>query len=198
MLPFLDINETTSVAYSLGHNLYTPKAVESPLQDPNDRPWASFLYGSMAMVTLEENHLDEYEITLGVVGPLALGEPIQKGWHKLIDTTTPRGWDNPPILSGIAMTRRYWPDVLQVAVFDTAFHQTIPERAATYAVPEAWRDAGLRRYGFHGTSHKYVMQRVAQELNDTPEQLRIISCHLGNGASICAIEGVFRSIHRWA
>lgn len=95
---------------------------------------------------------------------------------------------NPPILAGIAVTRQRWPQVPQVAVFDTAFHQTIPERAFTYAVPEAWREMGLRRYGFHDTSHKYVMQRVAEELNTTPAQLRIISCHLGNGASVCAID----------
>lgn len=95
---------------------------------------------------------------------------------------------NPPILAGIAMTQKRWPDVPQVAVFDTAFHQTIPKRAFTYAVPESWRDMGLRRYGFHGTSHKYVMQRVAEELKTPASELRIISCHLGNGASVCAID----------
>jgi lipid A 3-O-deacylase len=112
ILPFLDINETTSVAYSVGHNLYTPKAVESPLQDPNDRPWASFLYSSIAMATLAKNHLDEYEITLGVVGPLALGEPIQKKWHKLINSTTPRGWDNQiKNEPGIILSwQRRWPE----------------------------------------------------------------------------------------
>ena len=93
-LPFLEVNDTTSVSYSLGHNLYTPEAVESPFQDPGDRPWAAFLYGAMAMVTLADNHVDEFEVTLGVVGPMALGEPIQKNWHELIDATAPRGWDN--------------------------------------------------------------------------------------------------------
>lgn len=108
---------------------------------------------------------------------------------KIIEEYTPLApLHNPPILAGIAMTRKRWPDVPQVAVFDTAFHQTMPPCATTYAVPEAWREMGLRRYGFHGTSHKYVMQRVAQELNTTPAQLRIISCHLGNGASVCAID----------
>ncbi len=107
---------------------------------------------------------------------------------KIIEEYTPLvPLHNPPILAGIAMTRKHWPNVPQVAVFDTAFHQTMPPRATTYAVPEAWREIGLRRYGFHGTSHKYVMQRVAQELKTTPAELRIISCHLGNGASVCAI-----------
>ena len=95
---------------------------------------------------------------------------------------------NPPALAGIRAAAAAWPGVAQVAVFDTAFHQTMPDRAATYAVPQAWRDAGVRRYGFHGTSHKYVMQRVAEELRTPPGELRIISCHLGNGASVCAIE----------
>ncbi len=95
---------------------------------------------------------------------------------------------NPPALAGIKVASEAWPNVPQVAVFDTAFHQTIPERATTYAVPEEWRKTGLRRYGFHGTSHKYVMMRVAEELKTSPAQLRIISCHLGNGASVCAIE----------
>jgi len=95
---------------------------------------------------------------------------------------------NPPNLAGIRMAQQCWPDVAQVAVFDTAFHQTMPPYATTYAVPKEWRDMGLQRYGFHGTSHKYVMHRVAEELNTLPTDLRIISCHLGNGASVCAID----------
>ncbi len=95
---------------------------------------------------------------------------------------------NPPNLAGIRIAQQYWPDVPQVAVFDTAFHQTMPPYATTYAVPKEWRDMGLQRYGFHGTSHKYVMHRVAQEMGASPSDLRIISCHLGNGASVCAID----------
>jgi len=95
---------------------------------------------------------------------------------------------NPPALFGIHMARLCWPKAPQIAVFDTAFHGSMPACAYTYAVPQAWRKAGLRRYGFHGTSHKYIMGRVAQELNTSARDLRIISCHLGNGASICAID----------
>lgn len=94
VLPFLDVNETTSVAFSLGQNLYTPDDIESPVQDPDDRPWAAFLYGSMGMATVSESYLDEYEITLGVVGPAALGEPAQRTIHGIIDAPKPRGWDN--------------------------------------------------------------------------------------------------------
>ena len=95
---------------------------------------------------------------------------------------------NPPALAGIRAARECWPGLPQVAVFDTAFHHAMPERAFTYAVPKAWRATGARRYGFHGTSHKYLMQHAAAALHAAPEDLRLISCHLGNGASICAIE----------
>jgi len=95
---------------------------------------------------------------------------------------------NPPALAGIAMTRKAWGNLPQVVVFDTAFHHAMPARAITYAVPEAWRQASVRRYGFHGPSHQYIMERVADELGTAATQLRIVSCHLGNGASVCAID----------
>ena len=93
---------------------------------------------------------------------------------------------NPPILSAIKFASKTW-GLPQVAVFDTAFHQTMPLRATTYAVPQEWRDAGFKRYGFHGISHRYIMGRTAQELGIAESELRIISCHLGSGASVCAI-----------
>lgn len=98
---------------------------------------------------------------------------------------------NPTNLKAVAIARKLWPSVPQVAVFDTAFHHTIPDRAYTYAVPKEWRDRGLRRYGFHGTSHKYVGLRAARELGKPVTDLQIISCHLGNGASVCAINRGF-------
>jgi acetate kinase len=98
---------------------------------------------------------------------------------------------NPANLQAITISHQLWPNVPQIAVFDTAFHHTIPDRATTYAVPKEWRDKGLRRYGFHGTSHKYVGLCVARELGKPVTDLQIISCHLGNGASICAINRGF-------
>jgi acetate kinase len=98
---------------------------------------------------------------------------------------------NPSALQAIARCRALWPQLPQIAVFDTAFHHTIPERAYTYAVPKRWREHGLRRYGFHGTSHKYVALRVASTLGTPVTELKIISCHLGNGASVCAINRGF-------
>jgi acetate kinase len=94
---------------------------------------------------------------------------------------------NPLALLGIRGSVKLWPTLPQVAVFDTAFHQSIPDYVHTYAVPRVWREHGLRRYGFHGPSHHYVALRVAQELRRPLEELRIVSCHLGNGASACAI-----------
>lgn len=82
------------------------------------------------------------------------------------------------------------PDLPAVACFDTAFHATLPPAAATYAVPAQWRERWkLRRYGFHGLSHAWVARRVAELLGRNPQELRIVSCHLGAGASLCAIRG---------
>jgi acetate kinase len=95
---------------------------------------------------------------------------------------------NPANVKAIQLCQALWPSIPQVAVFDTSFHHTIPDYAYTYAIPLAWRKLGLRRYGFHGSSHQYIALRTAQELDRPLNQLKIISCHLGNGASICAID----------
>jgi acetate kinase len=97
---------------------------------------------------------------------------------------------NPANITGIKAFKEVLPDVPAVAVFDTAFHQTMPEKSFLYSLPyEYYEKYGIRKYGFHGTSHKYVSQRAAELLGRPVEQLRLISCHLGNGASIAAIEG---------
>ena len=98
---------------------------------------------------------------------------------------------NPANITGInACTAVMGQDVPQVAVFDTAFHQTMPAMAYMYALPyEYYEKDRVRRYGFHGTSHKYVSQRAAAMLGKKPEELKLISCHLGNGSSITAVDG---------
>jgi len=97
---------------------------------------------------------------------------------------------NPPNLKGIFAISSLLPHVPQVGVFDTAFHQTMPKHAYMYAIPNSlYKKYGVRRYGFHGTSHRYVSKRAAEILNEDYANLRIISCHLGNGASIAAIMG---------
>jgi acetate kinase len=97
---------------------------------------------------------------------------------------------NPANLAGIRAARSALPGVPQVAVFDTAFHQSIPVEASTVAIPEALaREYGIRKYGFHGTSHRYVSRVASELLGGDPAAHRIISVHLGNGSSIAAIKG---------
>jgi acetate kinase len=97
---------------------------------------------------------------------------------------------NPPNLLGIQVARRLMPNVPQVAVFDTAFHQTMPDFAFTYAIPwELYEKDKIRRYGFHGTSHRYVAARAAKLLGKPLADTNLITCHLGNGCSITAIRG---------
>jgi acetate kinase len=95
---------------------------------------------------------------------------------------------NPPNLEGIEACERVFPGIPQVAVFDTAFHSTMPAKAYLYAIPiEIYQNDHIRRYGFHGTSHKYVSYQAARYLNLDINSLKIISCHLGNGCSIAAV-----------
>ncbi|QUH26245.1 acetate/propionate family kinase [Serpentinicella alkaliphila] len=97
---------------------------------------------------------------------------------------------NPPNLMGINACEEILPNVPMVAVFDTAFHQTMPASSYIYALPyEYYEKHGIRRYGFHGTSHKYVSDRAASILGKPLSELKLVSCHLGNGASVTAING---------
>jgi len=96
---------------------------------------------------------------------------------------------NPVNLLGIRVARKIFSDLPHVAVFDTAFHQTMPKRAVTYALPKNLREKhGIRRYGFHGTSHEYVAELAAKYMKADMNSLRIITCHLGNGSSVAAVE----------
>ena len=96
---------------------------------------------------------------------------------------------NPANIKGVNAVKALLPDIPQVGVFDTAFHQTMPDYAYMYALPyDLYQQYGVRRYGFHGTSHRYVSQRVCEYLGIKPEGTRIITCHIGNGASIAAVK----------
>lgn len=96
---------------------------------------------------------------------------------------------NPANMTGIEAITALMPDVPQVGVFDTAFHQTMPAKAYMYALPyKFYKEDGVRRYGFHGTSHRYVSQRVCEFLGINPADVRIITCHVGNGGSITAVD----------
>ena len=96
---------------------------------------------------------------------------------------------NPPNIIGINACKAIMPNVPQVAVFDTAFHQTMPPKAFMYGLPyELYKEDGIRRYGFHGTSHRYVAGQIAKVMGVPQEKLRVINCHLGNGSSLAAIK----------
>ena len=96
----------------------------------------------------------------------------------------------PPNLGGIEACEKIFPGVPNVGVFDTAFHQTMPDCAAMYAIdPKFYKKYGIRKYGFHGTSHKFVTHRMAEVLGKPLDEMNIITCHLGNGSSITAVKG---------
>jgi len=97
---------------------------------------------------------------------------------------------NPPNITGIKACKELMPNVTMTGVFDTAFHQTMSKKAYIYPLPyELYEELGVRKYGFHGTSHKYVANRVAELIGEDIEDLKIVTCHLGNGASATAIRG---------
>ena len=106
----------------------------------------------------------------------------------LVDNIPLAPLHNPPNIQGIEAVTALLPEVPQVGVFDTAFHQTMEPPAYMYAIPyRFYRTHGIRRYGFHGTSHKYVAQRAAEYLGRPLSELKIVTCHLGNGASVTAV-----------
>ncbi|MEO3748353.1 acetate kinase [Plantactinospora sp. B5E13] len=119
--------------------------------------------------------------------PTLLDDTVVAAIHRLVPLAP---LHNPANLTGIAVARQLLPDVPQVAVFDTAFHATMPPAARAYALDaELAARLGIRRYGFHGTSHAYVSRRTAELLDRPPERLNLITLHLGNGASACAVSG---------
>ncbi len=110
--------------------------------------------------------------------------------NKIADLADLAPLHNPAHIVGIKAFQKALPNVPQVVVFDTVFHQTMPEEAYMYATPYEWYTKyGIRKYGAHGTSHQYVSQRCAELLNKPLKDTKIIVCHLGNGASLCAVEG---------
>ncbi len=120
-------------------------------------------------------------------GSVLITEEVKKAMEDCIDLAP---LHNPANLIGIAACEKIMPTTPQVGVFDTAFHQTMPEKAYMYALPyDLYKTHKIRRYGFHGTSHKYVTERAAAMLGKPVEELKIVTCHLGNGSSITAVDG---------
>lgn len=145
----------------------------------------------------------EYGVVKSIGDIDAVGHRMLHGGAKLTKSSilTPKVLDifascndlgplhNPANLKGVNAVKAIKPDMPQVGVFDTAFHQTMPDYAYMYALPyEYYEKYGIRRYGFHGTSHRYVSQRVCEFLGIKPEGTKIITCHIGNGGSISAVK----------
>lgn len=118
--------------------------------------------------------------------PVRIDDQVEQTIESLFDLAP---LHNPPNLAGIRAARSLLPDVPQVAVFDTAFHASMPPRSQTYALPwQLCEKHGLRRYGFHGPSHHFVAKRAAEHLEADLRDLRLVTCHLGNGCSVAAVE----------
>jgi acetate kinase len=118
-------------------------------------------------------------------GPVLVDGAVEKALRELTDLAP---LHQPKSLAAYDAVRRLLPDVAAVACFDTAFHASLPAAAATYAVPREWRQRyGVRRYGFHGLSHAYCSRRAAELLGRSPAGLRLVTCHLGAGASLAAV-----------
>lgn len=165
-------------------------------------PQASYRIGETETAVPEADHAAVLQAAL----PQLTSHPIQAVGHRVVhggeQFSRPTPLDEaviqaiaemaplaplhiPANLAGIRAARALLPDLPHIAVFDTAFHSTLPRRARSYAIPQS---LGYRRYGFHGPSHLYVSQRAAEHLDADPRELRIITCHLGNGASVTAVE----------
>ena len=143
------------------------------------RHWSDF--GKIDAVVHRVVHGGEHFTTPTLIDAGVLGQLVE------LERLAPL--HNPPAIHAIHGARQLFANIPHVAVFDTAFHATLPPRAREYALPDEIRARfGVRRYGFHGISHASVAARVAAFLNKTPQELRVISCHLGSGASIAAIE----------
>ena len=120
-------------------------------------------------------------------GPVLIDSEVTRELEQLTDLAP---LHQPKSLAALRAVSKRLPDVPAIACFDTAFHQTLPPGAATYPLPARWRERwGLRKYGFHGLSHGWIARRVPELCPELSETVRIVSCHLGAGASLCAISG---------
>ena len=127
--PGFEINDTTSLTFSIGQNLYTPNDISVAANQPNDRPWAAWLYGSAGMVSVTDDNVDELEIALGVVGPAALGEETQKIVHDTIGAESPEGWDNQiqNELGLVLSWSRRWPEYFGTPIGQDLWFSAAPQ-----------------------------------------------------------------------
>lgn len=145
VIPGIEINDTTSVSYSLGQNMYTPQNQELETPDPDDRPYAGFLYASTGLTTVSDNHIDDLEVTLGVVGPLSLAEQTQDTIHSAIGSEKAEGWDsqldNEPGL--ILSWQRLWPEAVKLDAPGDLMVRVSPYAGATVGNVYTYGSGGM-------------------------------------------------------
>ena len=183
-----------------GHLKHSPLVGGKPVFD-EDLPLPT--HSEAIAAVIDKLTSEEYGVVSSMAEIDAVGHRVVHGGEKFaksvliddevmaaIEECTPFApLHNPANITGINACRAVMGDVPMVAVFDTAFHQTMPGKAFMYALPYEYYNDGIRRYGFHGTSPRYVSSRCAELMEKPIEELKLISCHMGNGSSICAIDG---------
>lgn len=155
-LPVFSVNDTTSVHYSLGQNLYAPRNLHLQNPDPRDRPYAAFLYGSMGLTSITDNRMDNLELVAGIIGPPALGEGTQKFVHSITNSDDPQGWDHqletePGLM---ASWQRLWPEAYTAQVKGLHF-RTSPYVGATLGNVYTYANTGLM---FQLVPKQYIWQ----------------------------------------
>lgn len=164
LYPGFALNETTSVLFSVGQNLYTPTDIRISTPQPNDRPWAAWLYGSAAMISVTNNHVEELEVSLGMVGPAALGEEVQSLVHKYTNSPDPKGWDhqlkNEP---GINLSwGRRWPETFGYRPADDLWFSASPTVEINLGNIYAHAEAGLL----------FRLSPASERISDLPLRVR--------------------------
>jgi acetate kinase len=169
----------------------TPAMIIADREQPCDAPTHDAALRCALPMVLEGQAIDGV-VHRVVHGGAEFGHPVRIGDEvcaKIQELAPLAPLHNPANLAGIRAALQIVPHVPHIAVFDTAFHHTLPRRARTYALNQELAEAhGIRRYGFHGPSHEYVASRAAEWLDSDVQELRVITCHLGSGASVCAVE----------
>lgn len=163
-IPMFEINESTGTMFTLGQTMYSPEDISARVADPDDRPWAAWLYGSVGLATLTDNHVDEVEITLGVVGPEALGEQTQKFIHKHISNSpAPKGWSNQlEFEPGLILSwQRRWPQDLAFKLDDYYLRATPNVNVSVGNI-----------YTYAGTGLSVTFGPYQDRLQDTPARPR--------------------------
>jgi len=144
-LPTFKINDSTSTHYSIGHNLYTPDVITTNIPDPNDRPYAGYLYGSAGFTSITENHLDEVSATVGIIGPAALGKQIQNSVHKVVNGRDANGWDSQlenELGLGVSW-QRSWPRWRSDNFGGDFYYRIAPHVGATLGNVYTYANAGI-------------------------------------------------------